>query len=68
MPDERKNDRYAVRPDAKGFTVFVLWTGEPAVMGGAPQTGLSEADAQHTADVLNAQARRGDSSMRRNPG
>ena len=66
MPDERKNDRYAIRPDGKGFTVYVIWTSEPAVVGGAPQTGLSEEDALHTLGLLNAQARRGDSSMRRN--
>jgi len=65
MPDERKNDRYAVRRDATGFTAYVIFTGEPAVVGGVPQTGLSEEDARHMAGVLNAQARRGDSSMRR---
>jgi hypothetical protein len=65
MPDERKNDRYAVRRDAKGFTTFVIYTGEPAVVGGVPQTGLSEDDAKHMAGVLNAQSKRGDSSMRK---
>lgn len=65
MPDERKNHRYAARRDAQGWTVYVIWTGEAAVVGGAPQTGLSEADALHMVDLLNAQARRGDSSMRR---
>jgi hypothetical protein len=65
MPDERKNDRYAIRADAKGFTVYVIWTSEAAVVGGAPQTGLSEEDARHMMGVLNAQARRGDSSMRK---
>jgi hypothetical protein len=65
MPEDRKSDRYAVRPDPSGFTVFVLYTGEPAVMAGQPQTGLSEADARHTADLLNRQSRHGDSSMRR---
>jgi hypothetical protein len=65
MPDERKTDRYAVRPDPQGFTVFVTYTGEPAVMAGQPQTGLSEADARHTAEVLNKQSRMGDSSMRK---
>lgn len=67
MPDERKNDRYAIRPDKSGFTVYVIWTSEPAVVGGTPQTGLSEEDARHTMGLLNAQSRRGDSSMRRNP-
>ena len=65
MPEDRKSDRYAVRPDPSGFTVFLLYTGEPAVMAGQPQTGLSEADARHTADLLNRQSRQGDSSMRR---
>ena len=65
MPEERKSDRYAVRRDARGFTVFVVYTGEPALMGGVPQTGLAQADAEHTAKALNDQSRRGDSSMRR---
>ena len=65
MPEERKTDRYAVRRDGQGFTVLEIFSGKPAVMAGAPQTGLSEDDAKHTADLLNKQARRGDSSMRR---
>jgi hypothetical protein len=65
MPDERKNDRYAMRPDGAGWTVYLIWTGEPAMVGGAPQTRLSEDDARHTLGLLNAQARKGDSSMRR---
>lgn len=65
MPDERKQDRYALRPDAAGWTVYEVWTGEPARLAGAPQTGLSEDDARHTAALLNAQSHRGDSSMRR---
>lgn len=65
MPDDRKKDRYAIRQDPAGWTVYVLWTSEPAVVGGTPQTGLSEDDARHTMGVLNAQARRGDSSMRK---
>jgi hypothetical protein len=65
MPDDRKSDRYGVRADPEGFTVFVIYTGEAAVMAGQRQTGLSEADARHTAEVLNKQARLGDSSMRK---
>jgi hypothetical protein len=65
MPDERKKDRFALRPDGSGWTVFVTWTGEPAVVGGARQVGLSEADAKHMVDLLNKQARKGDSSMRK---
>jgi hypothetical protein len=65
MPDDRRNDRYAVRRDPVGWTAYVIWTGEPAVVGGAPQSGLTEEEARHIAGLLNDQARRGDSSMRR---
>ena len=65
MPDERKTDRYALRPDPAGWTVVELWTGKPAVVAGAPQTGLTEEDANHTAALLNKNARRGDASMRK---
>lgn len=66
MPDQRKKDRYALRADANGFTVYVIWTSEAAIVGGAAQVGLSEDDARHMMGLLNAQAKRGDSSMRRN--
>ncbi len=65
MPNDRKKDRFALRPDASGWTVYALWSGEPALVGGAHQKGLSEADARHVMKLLNAEARRGDSSMRR---
>ncbi|MDB5463612.1 MAG: hypothetical protein JWP28_2615 [Phenylobacterium sp.] len=67
MPDERKKDRYALRADGPGWTVYELWSGNPAAVAGVPQTGLSEDDARHMAALLNAQSRRGDSSMRRRP-
>ncbi|WP_397420581.1 hypothetical protein [Phenylobacterium sp.] len=65
MPDERKKDRFALRPDAAGWTVVEIWTGKPALAGGVAQTALSEDDAQHMLKLLNSQARRGDSSMRK---
>ena len=65
MPDERKTDRFALKPDKSGWTVYEIWSGKPAVLGGAPQTGLSEPDAKHTLKLLNKKARAGDSSMRR---
>jgi hypothetical protein len=65
MPDERKQDRFAVRQDTGGWTVMELWTGAPAQVAGVPQTRLSQADAEHMAKLLNDQARRGDSSMRK---
>lgn len=64
MPDERKQERYAVRHDVAGWTVLEIWTGAPAVVAGVPQTRLSQADAEHMAKLLNTQSRRGDSSMR----
>jgi len=64
MAEDRKTNRFALRPDRSGFTVYELWTGEPAVIAMVPQTGLSEEDAQHPADLLNRRSRNGDRSMR----
>ena len=65
MPDDRKADRYAMRADQKGWTIFEIWSGKPALVAQAPQTGLSEADAKHTLALLNRNAKRGDASMRK---
>jgi hypothetical protein len=65
MPDERKSDRFGLRPDPSGWTVYEVWSGEPAKVGGAAQSGLTEEDARHIAELLNRRARDGDSSMRR---
>lgn len=51
-------DRYAVRPDARGHTVFDVLAGEPAVIAMTPQRGLSKEDAVHTARLLNARDRK----------
>jgi hypothetical protein len=64
MAEDRKTDRYNVRPDAKGWTVFEAWSGEPVVLAQARQVGLSEVDAKHTADLMNRRAMSGDTSMR----
>ncbi|WP_334163737.1 hypothetical protein [Phenylobacterium sp.] len=56
-------ERYHVRPDREGFTVYDLWTGEAAVIAMTPQTGLSREDADHTADLLNLRARRGERAV-----
>ena len=64
MPEERKKDRFTIRRDNTGWSVYEVWTGEPAVIALVPQTGLSEEDAKHTADLLNRRARGGDRSMR----
>jgi hypothetical protein len=64
MPDERKADRFAIRRDSTGWSIFEIFTGEVAVIALTPQTGLSEDDAQHTAELLNRRARQGDRSQR----
>lgn len=64
MPDERKADRYAIRRDSEGWSVYEIFTGETAVIALTPQSGLSEDDARHTAELLNTRARRGDRSLR----
>ena len=53
-------DRYLVRADRTGFCVYDQWTGEVAVIAMAPQDGLSRQDADHTAELLNARARKGE--------
>ena len=45
--------RYAIRPDHQGFSVFDVWTGEPLRLAMDLQTGLSKADAEHTAQLFN---------------
>lgn len=52
--------RFVTRPDREGFSVYDVWTGEAAVIAMTPQTGLSEEDALHTADLLNRRAEHGD--------
>jgi hypothetical protein len=64
MVEESKTNRFALRPDRRGWTVYEVWTSEPAVIAPVPQTGLSELDAQPTADLLNRRVRAGDRSMR----
>ena len=54
------NDRYLVRPDSSGFSVYDIWTGETAVIAMTPQTGLSKEDAEHTAQLLNSRTERGE--------
>jgi len=44
-------NRYLTRPDRDGFSVFDLWTEEAAVIAMVPQTGLSQEDADHTAQL-----------------
>jgi hypothetical protein len=61
--DPAMTDRYVVRKDSSGFTVADNFTGEPLVLAMDPQTGLSEEDAQHTADLFNKRARQGERAI-----
>lgn len=48
--------RFVIRPDREGYSVRDLWTGQLAVLAGTPQAGLSQQDAEHTAQLLNRTA------------
>jgi len=56
--------RYDLREDSEGWTVFGVWTGEPAVINFVPQTGLDIQDADELAELLTRLADRGDRSIR----
>jgi hypothetical protein len=57
-------ERFVIRPDREGHSVCDLWTGEAVVIAMVPQTGLSQADAEHTAALLNRRAEGGDRTIR----
>jgi hypothetical protein len=56
--------RYDLREDSEGWTVFDIWTGEPAVINLMPQTALDIQDADELAELLTRLADRGDRSVR----
>lgn len=55
--------RYAIRRDASGYTVADNFTGEPLVLAMHPQTGLSEEDARHLAELFNKRAEQGEPAI-----
>jgi hypothetical protein len=57
------SERYAVRPDPKGFSVFDSMTGETVAIAMTAQGGLSEEDARHTADMLNRRSPQGERAV-----
>ena len=61
--DRRRRERYVVRPAGRQFRVVDIWTGETAVIAMTPQDDLSEADASHTAELLNRRAAGGDRAV-----
>ena len=56
--------RYDLREDSNGWTVFDVWTGQPAVIHGVPQTGLEVQDADEVADLLTRLSDKGDRKVR----
>jgi hypothetical protein len=52
-------DRYDLREDDDGRTVFDLWTGQTVVIAGTLQTGLVTVDAVELVTLLNRRAERG---------
>ena len=46
-------NRFAIRPDPTGFSVYDLTTGETLVIAASRQSGLSRQDAEHTAAAFN---------------
>lgn len=61
--ENRMAERFFVRPDRNGFSVYDVWSGEVAVIAMAPQGGLSREDAEHTADLLNRRVAAGDRAV-----
>lgn len=49
------SERFVVRPDTKGFSVFDLALGQVAEIAKIPQQALSTEDAEHLAHLLNQQ-------------
>lgn len=49
------SERFVVRPDTRGFSVFDLALGQVAEIAKIPQQALSTEDAQHLAQLLNQQ-------------
>ncbi len=52
VPTNTGPRRYKSRPANAGWLVLDTLTGEPVVIGGIAQVGLSKVDADHTAATL----------------
>ena len=58
------NERYDIKPDDEGFTVFDIFTGKPVVIMEVPQVGLDIQDASDLAELLDKPAMRADRNLR----
>jgi len=56
--------RYDIREDESGWTVFDIFTGEPVVISLVPQTGLDIQDADELVELLDHKAFAGDRTLR----
>ena len=53
-------ERYELKDEGGGWTVYDVWTGQPVVIARRSQTALPLDHAAELAAMLNDQARRGD--------
>ena len=53
-------DRYARRPDSRGWTVYDIWTGEPVAISLRVLSGLDFSDACEIVQAMNRTADAGD--------
>ena len=58
------NERYDIKRDDEGFTVFDIFTGKPVVIMEVPQVGLDIQDASDLAELLDKPAMRADRNLR----
>ena len=52
-------ERYDLKRDPAGWTVYDVWTGQPVVIAQRSQTSLVLKDARELTAMLNDQVRRG---------
>lgn len=52
-------ERYDMKRNGAGWTVYDIWTGQPVVIARRSQTALNEKDAAELTAMLNDQVRRG---------
>lgn len=52
--------RYRLRREAEGWTVYDVWTGQPVRLAGGSQKALPRQVAEVTANLLNWRVRQGD--------
>jgi hypothetical protein len=58
------NERYDIREDYDGWTVFDMFTGQPVVIMNVLQVGLEIQDANELAELLDKPAMRADRILR----